>query len=65
MIRALASLALVGCSSWWQTGSAVRERCTHLGVRAQPESLQSLETRDWTVSVRATTDWPACREVYR
>ena len=59
MIRALASLALVGCSSWWQTGSAVRERC------AQPESLQSLETRDWTVSVRATTDWPACREVYR
>ena len=62
MTRLAPLLLVAACSTWASTGSLVRERCTHVGLRAQPEemSLRGLTSRDWTVSAQITTDWPYC-----
>ena len=44
-----------GCAS----GSLVRTRCTHVGLRAHGDEL-----REWVGTAQVSTDWPACGEVY-
>ena len=61
----MVALAMVsGCATWWERHRIVDHPCWHAGVRAAPESLQAIESRDWGVTLQVTTDAPVCREVY-
>jgi hypothetical protein len=58
-LAGLAAMVAASCATWAATGSLVRARCTHVGVRPDVEGVDGV-----AVEVRLSTDWPACRVVY-
>ena len=50
------ALLLAACTTWWSTGSIVREPCLHVGVRAHADAVD-----EWVATAQASFDVP-CAE---
>ena len=63
--RLVVFLALfVVCATWSSTGRIVNKPCTHVGIRPVDLTMVDDESDGTGVSVRVSTDAPACHAVY-
>jgi len=55
MLRVIPMLLITSCATWYSTGSLVRDRCLHVGLRPASDGWG-----DWAATLQVTTDWPRC-----
>jgi hypothetical protein len=48
-------LLITSCATWYSTGSLVRDRCLHVGLRPASDGWG-----DFAATLQVTTDWPRC-----